>query len=57
VLNTLGKYQLRGELGKGAMGIVYEGFDPFIQRTVALKTVQTSLIPHDCLQDPGALPP
>ncbi|HEY6094351.1 MAG TPA: serine/threonine-protein kinase [Gallionellaceae bacterium] len=51
MLNKLGKYQLRRELGKGAMGIVYEGYDPFIERTVAIKTVQTALIPHDCLQE------
>ena len=24
----LGKYEIRRELGQGAMGIVYEGFDP-----------------------------
>ncbi|HEU0187780.1 MAG TPA: serine/threonine-protein kinase, partial [Gallionellaceae bacterium] len=51
MLNTLGKYQLRRELGKGAMGTVYEGYDPLIERTVAIKTVQTTLIPHDCLQE------
>ncbi|MDD2701606.1 MAG: protein kinase [Sideroxydans sp.] len=42
--DKLGKYELRRELGKGAMGIVYEGFDPFIQRTVAVKTIQKSLV-------------
>src|SRR3989338_5417356 len=26
------------------MGIVFEGFDPFIERTVAIKTIQKSLI-------------
>ena len=36
----LGKYEIRGELGQGAMGIVYEGFDPMIGRRVALKTVR-----------------
>jgi len=36
----LGKYSIRRELGKGAMGVVYEGFDPAIERVVALKTVR-----------------
>lgn len=36
----LGKYELRHVLGKGAMGTVYEGFDPIIARRVAIKTVR-----------------
>jgi len=36
----LGKYEIRRELGKGAMGVVYEGFDPTIERVVALKTIR-----------------
>lgn len=39
---SLGKYQIRRELGQGAMGIVYEGFDPAIQRRVAIKTLKRS---------------
>ncbi len=38
-MKKLGKYELKRELGKGAMGVVYEGFDPMIERTVALKTI------------------
>ena len=38
-VNSLGKYQIVGTLGKGAMGIVYKGFDPVIERHVALKTI------------------
>jgi eukaryotic-like serine/threonine-protein kinase len=34
----LGKYEVRREIGRGGMGIVYEGFDPLIGRRVALKT-------------------
>lgn len=44
MLNKLGKYEIKRELGRGAMGIVYEGFDPFIERTVAIKTIQKSMI-------------
>lgn len=36
----LGKYEIRRELGRGAMGIVYEGWDPLIARRVALKTIR-----------------
>jgi serine/threonine-protein kinase len=36
----LGKFQIRRELGKGAMGVVYEGHDPMIDRVVALKTIR-----------------
>lgn len=36
----LGKYEIRGELGRGAMGIVYDGWDAGIGRRVALKTVR-----------------
>jgi serine/threonine-protein kinase len=37
----LGKYQVRRELGRGGMGVVYEGHDPLIDRRVALKTFIT----------------
>jgi serine/threonine-protein kinase len=36
----LGKYEIRGTLGRGAMGIVYDGWDPQIDRRVAIKAVR-----------------
>ena len=35
----LGRYQIERELGKGAMGVVYQGRDPKIGRVVAIKTM------------------
>lgn len=38
-VDRLGKYEIKRQLGKGAMGTVYEGWDPIIERQVAIKTV------------------
>ncbi len=35
--NKIGKYEIAGMLGKGASGLVYKGFDPFVRRDVAVK--------------------
>jgi len=37
VPNKIGKYEIAGLLGKGASGLVYKGFDPFVRRDVAVK--------------------
>jgi serine/threonine-protein kinase len=40
IQETLGKYEIRRTLGRGAAGVVLEGWDPVIQRRVAIKTVR-----------------
>ncbi|MCH9030816.1 MAG: protein kinase [candidate division Zixibacteria bacterium] len=40
----LGRYEIQGILGKGAMGLVYKGVDPAINRPVALKTIRLDFI-------------
>jgi eukaryotic-like serine/threonine-protein kinase len=40
-LKSLGRYEIKGVLGQGAMGLVYDGHDPKLNRRVAIKTILT----------------
>ncbi len=43
----IGRYEIRAELGRGGMAVVYRGFDPQTQREVAIK-----VLPPQFLNDP-----
>jgi len=40
----LGRYHVRRKIGEGGMGVVYEGYDPFIARRVALKAIKQEFV-------------
>ena len=48
---TLGRYEIVKELGRGAMGTVYLGKDPKINREVAIKTLRYEEIDEDQLAE------
>ena len=40
---SIGRYQVQGSIGYGAMGAVYKAFDPLIKRTLAIKTIRLDI--------------
>jgi eukaryotic-like serine/threonine-protein kinase len=50
-LGRVGKYELRHQIGRGAMGVVFEAYDTVIERRVALKMLRTDVFAPEQLPD------
>src|SRR4051812_10216487 len=53
-LKALGRYNIERVLGKGAMGVVYEGIDPRLGRRVAIKTILKTQLDEQTAKDYSA---
>jgi hypothetical protein len=47
----IGRYEIRGELGRGGMGVVYDAFDPNLSRPVAIKVIDARRLAEAGLGD------
>ena len=50
-IEKLGRYDIIRVLGKGAMGVVYEGRDPNLDRRVAIKTIRIQSLSPDAAME------
>ena len=41
---SLGKYEIHAEIGRGGMGAVYKGYDPLLERYLAVKVLAPHLV-------------
>jgi serine/threonine protein kinase len=46
-MDKIGRYQVLGEIGRGAMGVVYRAQDPAIGRIIAIKTIRLADLTDD----------
>ncbi len=50
-VEQIGRYHIVGEVGRGAMGIVYRALDPAIGRTIAIKSIRLKDLTDDAERD------
>ncbi len=50
-MEKIGRYQVLGEIGRGAMGVVYRAQDPAIGRIIAVKTIRLSSLTDEQERD------
>lgn len=51
MLEQIGKYKITRVIGKGAMGVVYEAFDPDIERRVAIKMLKANGVEQKLVEE------
>lgn len=49
-VEMIGRFEIEEEIGRGAMGVVYRGFDPVLKRRVAVKLMAPHLISDTAAQ-------
>ncbi len=43
-LNKIGRFEIRSKLGEGAFGVVFRGYDPLLDREVAIKVAKPGVL-------------
>lgn len=51
MVSQLGRYEIREELGRGSMGIIYKAMDPLMDRFVAVKVINLASLPGDEIEE------